>query len=207
MRPNFIIRLFLIPGLTIAMFAGKKAVSAERSAHLQKWLAGNPGADANGAGILTGQDAWDRQAEKIRRNDLKKAAQARARDGKAATKDASRKPAAVRARREPAFRDVRYDPSLIDVYPAKSEKPTPLVVFYHGGGWRGRDKREVSAIKHLTAAILPGPGIHHPVLGPKLKIAMDAFGIECIHAHAVDLPGDPQVEMVDFSKRHLLGGQ
>jgi acetyl esterase/lipase len=30
---------------------------------------------------------------------------------------------------------------VLDFYPAKSDKPTPLVFFIHGGGWRGGDKK------------------------------------------------------------------
>lgn len=29
---------------------------------------------------------------------------------------------------------------VLDFYPAKSEKPTPVVFYIHGGGWRGGDK-------------------------------------------------------------------
>lgn len=30
---------------------------------------------------------------------------------------------------------------VLDFYPAKSDKPTPLVFYIHGGGWRGGDKK------------------------------------------------------------------
>jgi acetyl esterase/lipase len=30
---------------------------------------------------------------------------------------------------------------VLDFYPAKSEKPTPVVFYIHGGGWQGGDKR------------------------------------------------------------------
>ncbi|MCA9153466.1 MAG: alpha/beta hydrolase [Planctomycetales bacterium] len=30
---------------------------------------------------------------------------------------------------------------VLDFYPAKSDKPTPVVFYIHGGGWRGGDKR------------------------------------------------------------------
>ena len=33
---------------------------------------------------------------------------------------------------------------LIDFYQAKSDKPTPLVLYIHGGGWRGGDKSRFS---------------------------------------------------------------
>jgi acetyl esterase/lipase len=30
---------------------------------------------------------------------------------------------------------------ILDFYPAKSDKPTPVVLYIHGGGWRGGDKK------------------------------------------------------------------
>ena len=30
---------------------------------------------------------------------------------------------------------------VLDFYPAKSDKPTPVVFYIHGGGWQGGDKR------------------------------------------------------------------
>lgn len=30
---------------------------------------------------------------------------------------------------------------VLDFYPAKSDKPTPVVLYIHGGGWRGGDKK------------------------------------------------------------------
>jgi acetyl esterase/lipase len=30
---------------------------------------------------------------------------------------------------------------VLDFYPAKSEQPTPVVLYIHGGGWRGGDKK------------------------------------------------------------------
>lgn len=40
--------------------------------------------------------------------------------------------------------DVPYGPhprNVLDFYPAKSDKPTPVVLSIHGGGWRGGDKK------------------------------------------------------------------
>ena len=48
-----------------------------------------------------------------------------------------------------------------------------------------------------------GLGIHHPIFGHKLKSAMDKLGIECVDLHVVDIPGDPQLELVKFLRRHL----
>jgi acetyl esterase/lipase len=34
-----------------------------------------------------------------------------------------------------------HERQVLDFYPAKSEKPTPVVFYIHGGGWRGGDKK------------------------------------------------------------------
>ncbi len=46
----------------------------------------------------------------------------------------------------PDLSDVSYAPherNVLDLYRPKSETPTPLVVYIHGGGFRGGDKRSV----------------------------------------------------------------
>jgi acetyl esterase/lipase len=44
---------------------------------------------------------------------------------------------------------VKYGPherNVLDLWKAKSEKPTPLVIFIHGGGFRGGDKSNINPI-------------------------------------------------------------
>ncbi len=58
---------------------------------------------------------------------------------------------------DPTFRDIAYDdnhPSqCVDVYVAKSDKPTPAMIFIHGGGWRAGSKKNVPAwLKRFVAA-------------------------------------------------------
>jgi acetyl esterase/lipase len=36
-----------------------------------------------------------------------------------------------------------HERQVVDFYRAKSEQPTPLVYFIHGGGWMGGDKSKV----------------------------------------------------------------
>jgi arylformamidase len=48
----------------------------------------------------------------------------------------------------PTHADVSYGPherNVLDVWLAKSDKPTPLVVHIHGGGWLGGDKKTTTA--------------------------------------------------------------
>jgi acetyl esterase/lipase len=47
----------------------------------------------------------------------------------------------------PDHPDVQYGPhprNVLDVWLAKSQKPAPLVIYYHGGGFRAGDKRSIS---------------------------------------------------------------
>ncbi len=48
----------------------------------------------------------------------------------------------------PTHAGVRYGKhkrNVLDLYIAESDKPTPLVVYIHGGGFRGGDKRSINA--------------------------------------------------------------
>ena len=56
--------------------------------------------------------------------------------------------AAQTERPAPTHADVRYGEhprNVLDLYLAKAEQPTPLVIFIHGGGFRQGDKKGVSA--------------------------------------------------------------
>lgn len=51
---------------------------------------------------------------------------------------------------EPDLRDVRYGPherNVLDLWLAKSPRPTPLVLYIHGGGFRGGDKRSLNGYR------------------------------------------------------------
>jgi acetyl esterase len=51
------------------------------------------------------------------------------------------------SRPRPDLADVKYGPherNVLDLWKAKSDQPTPLVVYIHGGGFRGGDKRSVN---------------------------------------------------------------
>jgi len=48
---------------------------------------------------------------------------------------------------KPAHANAKYGPherNRLDIWPAKSDKPTPLVIYYHGGGFRGGDKKTLN---------------------------------------------------------------
>jgi len=112
------------------------AVSGEpdskNDVRLQKFLQRYPQADANGDGVLTLSEA------KAFKQTLQRQRQ------KATAEQTAELP-----RPEPAFADVkygRYERNVLDFYRAESEKPTPLVVYIHGGGFVAGDKRSVQPI-------------------------------------------------------------
>jgi acetyl esterase/lipase len=47
----------------------------------------------------------------------------------------------------------KHDRQVLDFYQAKSDKPTPVVFFIHGGGWQGGDKGKVNAKPFLDKGI------------------------------------------------------
>ncbi|MBS0210192.1 MAG: alpha/beta hydrolase [Planctomycetes bacterium] len=57
---------------------------------------------------------------------------------------------------KPTVADLRYGPferNVLDFYQAKSDRPTPLVFYIHGGGWMGGDKNGFSPKAYLDAGI------------------------------------------------------
>ena len=117
------------PVAAILSAADAPVISPER---LQEYLKRYPDADTNKDGTLTLDEAqaYLRQM---------RAGQA----GQAARKDPSVPDAAKAAAFPPTFADVAYGPharNVLDFWQAKSEKPTPVVVFIHGGGFTSGDK-------------------------------------------------------------------
>jgi acetyl esterase/lipase len=57
---------------------------------------------------------------------------------------------------KPTVTDFRYGPAernVMDFYQAKSDKPTPLLFFIHGGGWMSGDKNGINPKPYLEAGI------------------------------------------------------
>jgi acetyl esterase/lipase len=124
--------LFVLSLLGAALLAGpavaqKPPVSQEEQ--LKQLLQRFPDADANRDGTLTREEAQAYRAKM------------RGRDGK----QPSRKPPAPTVK--PTHADVHYGPherQVLDFYQAKSSQPTPVIVYIHGGGFVGGDKRSVN---------------------------------------------------------------
>lgn len=83
-----------------------------------------------------------------------------AKDAAAPAKAPEKKAAAPKApaapRIPPDLANVRYgthERQVLDVYKAKSDKPTPVVFYIHGGGWMGGDKASAPASAYLNKGI------------------------------------------------------
>lgn len=54
-----------------------------------------------------------------------------------------------RAKPKPDFTDVKYGPherNVLDLWKAPSNRPTPILLFFHGGGFRQGDKSTIAAL-------------------------------------------------------------
>jgi acetyl esterase len=119
-----LIAVLVAVGTVVSIAADAKAD------RLQQLLKRYPAADANKDGILSEAEARD-YARKLKGQ------------GEAAEKksDNSKLP-------KPTFANVKYGPherNVLDIWQAKSDVPTPLVVYIHGGGFRNGDKSSASA--------------------------------------------------------------
>jgi hypothetical protein len=123
----------LLGALLFAAAPASAEETSETSPRLKRLLGLFPRADADGNGVLT-EGEWD--AFSKRKPDAPgpspaPAARERPRDRSSG------------ARPSPTFEDVPYGPharNVLDFWKAEGEKPTPLIVFIHGGGFRAGDK-------------------------------------------------------------------
>ncbi len=112
-----------LPGRRLAI---GQELTSKNNPQLQRALERFPAADANRDGVLTISEA---QAYRDRVSPQRSAAR-----GESAP--------------SPTHADVRYGPherNVLDLWLAPSNKPTPVAVFIHGGGFVGGDKRQISA--------------------------------------------------------------
>jgi len=122
----------------IAFFLLPIAFAAVPDARLAELLKRYPGADTNKDGVLSFEEA-QAHAKVIRRG--KKGETTVNDDGTTTPPSSAKRPA-------PTYPDVSYGPherNKLDLWLARSERPTPLVVFIHGGGFVNGSKAGVSA--------------------------------------------------------------
>jgi hypothetical protein len=143
--------------------AGASAALGQASgdeARLRRYLERFPEADADKDGVLT--------MEEVRAHRAKRQA--------GGPKAQRQQPG---TRQPPTHADVRYreHPSnVLDVYLAKSAKPAPLVIFIHGGGFRGGDKRGVDAyiVQQCHAAGISVASINYRML-PEFRFPVPMY--------------------------------
>lgn len=116
-------RPLVLPFLTVALLASgamAQPTTPSRDEKLQKLLKRFPEADANRDGVLTIEEAQAYRAKM------------------------QGKQSQARVAIAPTHADVHYGPherQVVDFYQAKTDRPTPLIIFIHGGGFVAGDKR------------------------------------------------------------------
>jgi acetyl esterase/lipase len=123
--------------------------TSENNQLLKRALTRYPEADANHDGILT-----ESEARAYLKQLSPESAPKLARNAKATSN-----PAAAPA---PTHADVKYGPydrNVLDIWLAKSDKPTPVVVFIHGGGFVSGDKSIVRGNAILKPCLANGVSV------------------------------------------------
>lgn len=115
--------------VVLITLCAQSLIAADAKAdRLQQLLKRFPEADANKDGKLTEEEARG-YASKMKGKQ------------EATEKKAEKGP-------KPTFANVKYGPherNVLDIWQAKADAPTPLVVFIHGGGFRNGDKSQANA--------------------------------------------------------------
>ena len=141
-------------GLAILITAGGSPAigdepkpTSDNNPQLKKLLERVPKADADGDGILTAQEAKAFRQLQPPKDRAK---------GKAPKKEAA---APNEKGPAPTFENVSYGPyerNVLDLWQAKSDKPTALIVFIHGGGFVNGDKTKIRGNKSIQKALDAG---------------------------------------------------
>jgi hypothetical protein len=129
--------LLLAPALVSTVAAQDEKTTEQR---LQRILKQYPEADTNKDGKLTAAEAQAYRQKLTGGTD-------KAGDTKQAAKAAKKAKRAEGPEIKPDKADLSYGPyppNKLDLWLAKSDKPTPLIVFIHGGGFVGGDKSSAS---------------------------------------------------------------
>ncbi len=104
--------------------------TSENNKRLKDLLKRYPQADTNGDGVLTEKEVWAH---------LRKAAEERRQPGSGSggTKNL---PSAGSPTHANAKYDTKHARNVLDFWKAESDKPTPVFVWFHGGGFKAGDK-------------------------------------------------------------------
>lgn len=206
-HPNSTARSRLLLGAAVAallLFPGAPRAAAEEltsrtNAHLQRWLEKFPIADENKDGVLTATEVWAYQDSVVRQ---RSAARREREQAVARAKAAGLPPPPAEAPPHPPpdRADVRYGPherNVLDFWAAPATRPTPLVVYIHGGAWRIGDKREItpSVIARCRAAGFSVASINYRFLATAILPAPledGARAVQFLRAHAREWNLDPR---------------
>ena len=128
--PAGLLAVLAVSMMVAAALGGERQRTSENDERLKQWLKRAPEADTNRDGVLTMAEAraWRQKMQ---------GRQGGGAAGRRAQPNVS----------PPDVKDFSYGKAArqaFDLWQAKSDKPTPLVLYSHGGGFRGGDKRSVS---------------------------------------------------------------
>jgi len=188
--------LSAVAGLAVA--AGARAAQPTTEEFFQRW-------DANSDGKLAREEFPERGRALFDRIDADRDGFVTAEEDKAfrAGRPQAEQPADPKRRPslpEPKFANVSYGPherNVFDLWPAESEAPTPLVIYYHGGGFRGGDKRTINPalLEKLLAAKVSVAAVNYRLsdAAPFPAQMHDcARALQFIRHHAKEYPIDPK---------------
>ncbi|MGB0581475.1 MAG: alpha/beta hydrolase, partial [Limisphaerales bacterium] len=173
----------LLPALLILGILPLSAQTAkptsENNAQLKRWLAAQPAADKNKDGILTMEEARAWQKERL----------------------AQRSKSTRANRPKPTKANVSYgehERHVLDFYQAKSDTPTPLVVYIHGGGFVAGTKNNmnVTMIRECEQAGISCAAIHYRFVSGPLDVSAcmhdGARAVQFLRSKAKEWNIDPQ---------------
>ena len=148
LRTSYVLGMLIACGLAVSSHAAAAERTSETDEQLHWALGRFPDADADKNGVLTETEARAYR-EKVQ-----------------SQAGANRNPNRGGERPAPTHADVHYGPDarqVLDVYLATSDKPAPLVIYIHGGGFVGGDKSSVApdVIRRCHAAGVSVAAIHY----------------------------------------------
>ncbi len=172
--------------MTISLLAGGSALAAAPAQaakapspeQLSAFLKHYPAADANRDGLLSAEEAQDYRRIKM----------------------AARRPAEPNKASAPTHANLKYGPyesNVLDLWVSPSNRPSPLIVFIHGGGFVGGDKSQAQprAVEGCLAA-----GVSYATINYRFRdraaiqdILRDAArAVQFLRLHASEYGLDPQ---------------
>lgn len=149
--------LLLLMG-SLSLSAQQDKRTSENTPQLKRWLQTQPAADKNKDGILTMEEAKAWQQVRNPRQERKTPAN----------------------RPKPSKANVSYgdhERHVLDFYQAKSDRPTPLVIYIHGGGFVAGTKNNMNTlmIRECHAAGISCAAIHYRFVDGPLDVSA------CLH--------------------------